>query len=774
MQKQSLETKNTKFLSGLLAPTAAPVLAGPFSTSSNQWDLDNKHQKVHSHKVYNEYSSDIPTSREEGTRLMTAKPHISTIRSSQMNTSIPISTIKPISTKIEGQNPSCQNSLISQSMKSRFSSQLVNGKHAESCTKPFKEAGIQDTKSKALPLPVISLTQSKSIFSQEKIHSSSNLSFHSINPICTSTTGSKVAPIPCSIPHENDLEELSFELEEALQKPFDKISKHYTYSKGAPQHQSTVSISIVPSLSKPVNGVAPISTTSCPKSDQLISTNNCYTPQTCSTSDNKSIRAVSSLDLKVHHKKNITYDKKNKVSLDCLSHKYEYELRLLKHILFEQQSYYQKEIDRLKSESIKANSKISRLLSSHPDRISDNDKCEFDLIKDTQVKQSSILVCDTINFSQYFIDVSKSYYEMMLTCQKRLEHQFSTIKRLTLQSDMLTKKLEIQAITMNDKIKALDWLETFGSALDSEISTQQNHINKLAQSQKGRNQLATFEKDVRSGRVRTGTLQNELFDLKNKIDYCSNTALAKWASDIELMSLASGCRHICSEKKRYHPFTSNSQTTVKVSADPKIESEFAKRDSFAKISCKPFELLISNEPISVPSHSQLSPPVMKVHILEGAKNSSYLEKNVAMKVPCEDSTEPNEASNGNEKSYSEFVNCQCNHSFTNSANKNDLKLISNAGISPETDIKEVEELATKVGVIFESLKVTLNTLNFLQEAKRIEIKKLKENHRKEMAIQQKEKNMSIFNLEKRIKLARRNLTYYQNENQKLRENNSEQ
>ena len=137
---------------------------------------------------------------------------------------------------------------------------------------------------------------------------------------------------------------------------------------------------------------------------------------------------------------------------------------------------------------------------------------------------------------------------------------------------------------MNDKIKALDWLETFGSALDSEISTQQNHINKLAQSQKGRNQLATFEKDVRSGRVRTGTLQNELFDLKNKIDYCSNTALAKWASDIELMSLASGCRHICSEKKRYHPFTSNSQTTVKVSADPKIESEFAKRDSFAKIS----------------------------------------------------------------------------------------------------------------------------------------------------------------------------------------------
>jgi hypothetical protein len=64
----------------------------------------------------------------------------------------------------------------------------------------------------------------------------------------------------------------------------------------------------------------------------------------------------------------------------------------------------------------------------------------FDSIRNIQVKKRDLLTCDTINFSRYFTDVLKSYDKTVLTFQKRLEYQFSTIKLLTLESDLLTKK----------------------------------------------------------------------------------------------------------------------------------------------------------------------------------------------------------------------------------------------------------------------------------------------------------------------------------------------
>lgn len=759
-------------LKGVLAPTAALPSSGlTLKPHPNSLSMIKKHQLLPKSANNQKYLSNIKNDKEKAFHPIT--PNFPTANNENLQVSeqspINISSVKnSFATFKDCETVSNESlSFLIENKISNFESSSDN-----KCDNFLNSLTTQ-------PLSTESSTSS-TFFSetkQERLFSSTVSNYHAVSSNPTSVVGMRDASIYSST--VNLCKESSMPCKpKEIKKPtaFDYqplLENLKTVSKNESQLPAEIPES---ALSKSDNTCVSISSLDFQVLEQSGVTNNINPLHYISTLDNnieKSEPLKFPIGLKKVFKNDNTVDKKNKIIHRFFTYQYYLELERIQVIIFEQQAYYQQEIDRLRKQLAASDHEFSQLSLNLSDTISTTNEINAYSIRNIKSEQNDVLEFDKTNLFQSLADVISYFQKAVLKFQNQIYHQYQTIKFLTLESDSLTERLESQMKIINDKTNKLNCFRLFGSELDLQIFNQKEKIEKINQSLAGRDHLKNFEQAINAKASKIDASSTNISDLVEKIDFCFTIALTKLSSDIELMRAVSGCQPCFPKKALCQNLTSHSQKILVNSGTTSTEADvgITQKTSVVKIPRKSSKLLISSDSNFFKSpNSQNFVESNQIHLDGDNKSPFFPERQTIFQIICDHSTDNCKVEFANEENTQKDLDC-CKFKTPTliNRNKNQLKQAPEIRSFLDPEAEKMDELVVNLGIIFENLKVVLNAFCFLQKARNKEIENLKLEHNNGLEKLQNEKNMSIFDLETKIKLAKRNLVYFKHENLRLTE-----
>lgn len=769
--KSSEKLANTT-LKGVLAPTAALPSSGlTLKPNPNRLCLTKKHQLLPKFANDNKFLSNAKNDEKKVVHLITpkiSKTNIENLQAFEKNP-INISSVK---------NP-CASLKNCETVSNESLSVLLENKNFNFESSIENKYDISSSSLITQPLSKESSASSNILEkNQELLFSSTVSNYHVVNSKTTSVVGMRDASIYSTT--VNLCKESSMPCEpEDIEKPsaFDH-QPQLENLKMVSKKKSHLSVKNPESaLSKSENTCVSISSSGFQAVEQseVTNINSSYHLITLDNNNEKFNEKFKLLNLPITLKEKIkkdnTVDKENEIDYKKFSYQYYLELERMKVMIFEQQAYYQQKIDRLKKQITASDHKLSQLGLKLSNNISTNDEFNTNCIKKMKSKQNDVLNFEKINLFQSLADVTSYYQKAVLKFQSEIYHQYQTIKFLTLESDSLTEKLESQLKITNDKTIKLNSFRSFGSELDFQIFNQKETIEKINQSLAGQNHLKIFEQAIKAKSSIIDASNTSIYQLVNKMNFCLTTALTKLSSDIKLLGAISGCYPCFPEKTFCQDLTSDSQTISVNSKTIATEADFeiTQKISVVEIPRKLSSVLINSDSnFFIPLNSQSVVESNQIH-LDGNNESCFFPKQqLSFQFSCNNSTNNCKVDFANEENPQADPGCCKFKSPTLfDGNKNYLKQTSEIELFMEPEAEKLNELVTNLGIIFENLKVILNAFCFLQKARNEEIENLELKHKTELETLQNKKNAVIFDLETKVKLAKRNLAYFKHENLRL-------